>query len=167
MVIGGQAVLVYGEPRLTKDVDITLGATLERLDEVVGAVRTLGLEILVDPDEFTPRTMVVPCRDPTTGTRIDLVLSDSAYEREALRRVRTIDLAGARVRFVSPEDLIVHKVIAGRPRDLEDVRSILVKNPALDLAWVRRWLDEFTAALAEPFRERFDELARSAERRSE
>lgn len=26
MIIGGQAVLIYGEPRLTKDIDITLGA---------------------------------------------------------------------------------------------------------------------------------------------
>jgi hypothetical protein len=35
MVIGGQAVLIYGEPRLTRDIDITLGASLERLAEMV------------------------------------------------------------------------------------------------------------------------------------
>jgi len=29
MVIGGQAVLLYGEPRLTRDIDITLGIGVE------------------------------------------------------------------------------------------------------------------------------------------
>ena len=35
MVIGGQAVLVYGEPRLTKDIDITLGINVDELDKLV------------------------------------------------------------------------------------------------------------------------------------
>ena len=35
MIIGGQAVLFYGEPRLTRDIDITLDATLEQLDDIL------------------------------------------------------------------------------------------------------------------------------------
>jgi hypothetical protein len=38
MIIGGQAVLLYGEPRLTKDIDITLGAGPERLTEVLDLI---------------------------------------------------------------------------------------------------------------------------------
>jgi len=34
MVIGGQAVLLYGEPRLTKDIDITLGKGIESLEKI-------------------------------------------------------------------------------------------------------------------------------------
>jgi hypothetical protein len=34
MVIGGQAVLLYGEPRLTKDIDITLGEGIESLEKI-------------------------------------------------------------------------------------------------------------------------------------
>ncbi|HBF42977.1 MAG TPA: hypothetical protein DDW42_04985 [Desulfobacteraceae bacterium] len=34
MVIGGQAVLIYGEPRMTKDIDITLGVGIEELSKV-------------------------------------------------------------------------------------------------------------------------------------
>lgn len=56
MVIGGQAVLLYGEPRLTKDIDITLGMILEHLPEVLEVIRDMGLGILVDPEEFTRRT---------------------------------------------------------------------------------------------------------------
>jgi hypothetical protein len=34
MVTGGQAVLLYGEPRLTRDIDITLGVSTDQLDLV-------------------------------------------------------------------------------------------------------------------------------------
>ncbi len=53
MVIGGQAVLLYGEPRLTKDIDITLGAGLDRLSDVLALAETAGLKPLVSPDKFT------------------------------------------------------------------------------------------------------------------
>jgi len=32
MVIGGQAVLIHGEPRLTRDIDITLGAGPDQVE---------------------------------------------------------------------------------------------------------------------------------------
>ena len=34
MIIGGQAVLLYGEPRLTRDIDVTLGVGTERLGDL-------------------------------------------------------------------------------------------------------------------------------------
>ena len=40
MVIGGQAVLVHGEPRLTQDIDVTLGVTPDHLDDVGAFVST-------------------------------------------------------------------------------------------------------------------------------
>ena len=46
MVIGGQAVLLYGEPRLTKDIDITLGVGIDRVADVVAVVERLALKIL-------------------------------------------------------------------------------------------------------------------------
>jgi hypothetical protein len=60
--------------------------------------------------------------------------------------------------FASLEDLIIHKILAGRPRDLEDVRSILLKNQAVDLDYVHHWLREFDRSLGEKSLERFEEL---------
>jgi hypothetical protein len=65
--------------------------------------------------------------------------------------------------FASPEDLIIHKVIAGRPRDLEDVKNILVKQVDLDFVYVRKWLDEFDHSLGEKFKERFDQIVEEAQ----
>jgi predicted nucleotidyltransferase len=72
--------------------------------------------------------------------------------------VRRVPLGGAQVCFASLEDLIIHKVLAGRPRDLEDVRSVLLKNRVFDLEYVQRWLGEFDRSLGERSLERFDEL---------
>jgi hypothetical protein len=160
MVIGGQAVMLYGEPRLTKDIDITLGVSIDALARVVQMVSDAGLEPLVDPQAFTVETMVLPCRDPSSTIRVDLVLSQSVYEDAALGRARIVATAGHPVRYASPEDLVIYKVIAGRPRDLEDVRSIVAKQPALDRRLVEKTLREFEAELSEPFLERFHDASR-------
>ena len=50
------------------------------------------------------------------------------------------------VKFASPEDLIIHKIFAGRPRDVEDVRTVLLKNPDIDIPDIQEWLKEFDQA---------------------
>jgi hypothetical protein len=56
------------------------------------------------------------------------------------------------VRYASLEDLIIHKLVAGRPRDIEDVRSILVRNADYDREYVQRWLADFEAVTGDPLR---------------
>ncbi len=159
MVIGGQAVLVYGEPRFTKDIDITLGAGIERLEDVLKIVESIHWKVLtLTPADFVQKTMVLPCQDPASGVRLDLVFSFSPYERQAMDRVRRINFLGREVRFASPEDLIIHKVVAGRPRDLEDVRVVQLKNPGIDRAYIEKWLREFETALDKPFVETWKKL---------
>jgi predicted nucleotidyltransferase len=148
MVIGGQAVLVYGVPRLTPDIEATLGARPDRLAEVLDLAKAQEWRVLVhDPEDFVHRTMVLPCSDSELRLRIDLMFSHSEYERQALERARRVPIGNAQVRYASLEDLVIHKIIAGRPRDLEDVRGILLKNPACQGAYIRHWLQEFDAAL--------------------
>jgi predicted nucleotidyltransferase len=158
MIIGGQAVLLYGEPRLTKDIDITLGVNLDRLDEVLELVGTLALQPLVEADSFTRQTLVLPCQDSQSGIRVDFIFSYSAYEQQALDRVRFVPMGKARVRFAAPEDVIIHKVIAGRPRDLEDVKSILLKQSDVDRAYVQHWLEDYASVLGQPLLPRFEQL---------
>lgn len=162
MIIGGQAVLVYGEARLTKDIDITLGVFLDRLAEVLSLVTTLGLRVLVDPEEFTRRTLVLPCQDPLTGIRVDFIFSWSEYEQQALKRRRGLFLGEQIVYFASLEDVLIHKVIAGRPRDLEDVRRLLQKNPQVDEAYLSRWLRWFDEALGASYSAMLAKLSASS-----
>jgi predicted nucleotidyltransferase len=161
MLIGGQAVLLYGEPRLTRDIDVALVVGPERLSELLEWVRGNGWQVLVDaPAEFVGKTMVLPCLETASGIRLDLIFSFSPYEQQALKRARRVPIGGAQVCFASLEDLLIHKMLAGRPRDLEDVRSILLKNRAFDLEYVHHWLREFDRDLGAKSLERFEELRR-------
>jgi hypothetical protein len=61
MIIGGQAVLLYGEPRLTRDIDITLGVDTGYIDELLAVVRELALKPIPENIKlFVQQTMVLP-----------------------------------------------------------------------------------------------------------
>jgi len=144
MIVGGQAVLLYGEPRLTRDIDITLGVDVDHLGEVRAVVQELNLKPLPEEIEsFVRQTMVLPALDETTGIRVDFIFSCTPYETGAIKRANKVKIMDQKVNFASPEDLIIHKIFAGRPRDIEDVRTVLLKNPDTDKEYIREWLKEF------------------------
>jgi len=148
MIIGGQAVLYYGEPRFTKDIDIALGVDTDSLKRILALVANLNFSVLVDNvEDFVKRTMVLPTMDVQSGIRVDFVFSHSHYEQQALERARNVQFDKTCVKFASLEDVIIHKIIAGRPRDIEDVSSILLKNQESDYKYIARWLRKFDDSL--------------------
>ncbi len=144
MIIGGQAVLLYGEPRLTRDIDITLGVNVDRLKDLLDVISELSLKPIPENTElFVHQTMVLPAVDEATAIRVDFIFSFTTYETEAIKRSRKIEILGEKVCFATPEDVIIHKIFAGRPRDIDDVKSIIFKNPGIDIQYIRSWLKEF------------------------
>lgn len=159
MIIGGQAVLLYGEPRLTKDIDISLGADRSELAKVKKLTEEIGLTSLPDDaDQFVEETMVLPTIEEDSGVRVDFIFSHSGYERQAIRRAEQVEIERTQVAFASLEDLIIHKVVACRPRDLEDIRVILLKNPEYDQDYIHSWLAEFDRSLSENYLPAFKRL---------
>ncbi len=75
-------------------------------------------------------------------------------------------VGGTDVRFASAEDLIIHKLVAGRSRDLEDARSVLVKNAGTDTGYMRSWLREFDAATGGDYEKRLNALRAEIKTRS-
>lgn len=148
MVIGGQAVLLYGSPRLTRDIDITLGVDTDFYEDLVDLCEKLKLKLLPKrPKEFAVTSKVLPTEDLRSRIRVDFIFSNTPYERQAIRRGKFVRVKGKAVRFASLEDLIIHKMFAGRAIDLEDVRTILVKNgKKVKVPYIRRWLKEFSKA---------------------
>jgi predicted nucleotidyltransferase len=164
MIIGGQAVLIYGEPRLTKDVDITLGISANGFENVTDIVERLNLKILVqNPKDFVKENFVLPLIDNETGFRVDFIFSFSEYEKTALKRVNRVKIDDVEVRFVSIEDLIIHKMIASRERDIEDVRKILIKNKDIDFEYILNWLKAFESIVEENLTQKFLDLKKKLE----
>lgn len=159
MLIGGQAVLLHGEPRLTADVDITLGVSPEALDDVLAAAQTAQLSILPeDPAAFARETFVLPAAQPETGIRVDLIFSTTSYEAQAIDRAVLASVGGREVPFASVEDLLLHKLFAGRPRDIEDAAGVVRrKGEEIDWEYVERWAAEFATI---PGRDTLPDLVR-------
>jgi predicted nucleotidyltransferase len=144
MIIGGQAVLLYGEPRLTKDIDITLGVGVDHLGTLLQAIKKIPLEALPDDvTAFVGQTMVLPAVNDSTGIRVDFIFSFTLYESQAIKRANPVKILGQDVYFASIEDLIIHKIFSGRPRDFEDVRTVMLKNKNIDTQYIETWLREF------------------------
>lgn len=165
MLIGGQAVLLHGQPRFTEDIDATLGVGPEGLPVVLEACQAIGLEPLPeDVSAFVAETFVLPSRHLASGVRVDLIFSTLPYEAEAIRRAVRVRVGATEVPFATAEDLLIHKLFAGRPRDIEDAIGVIRRNEtSLDWTYVTRWIAAFADV---PGRERLSELLDQVRRRA-
>jgi len=148
-VFGAQAVVVYGRPRLTADVDVTIEASLEGTLALIPDLSRRGFETRApEPGELLRRTRVLPLVHLPSGLAVDVVVAGPGLEEEFLAHRRFVDLAGVLVPVISPEDLVVTKILAGRPKDLEDVEGVLrEQGERLDLERSRRFLRSLEQAL--------------------
>jgi len=148
-VFGAQAVLVWGRPRLTGDVDVTIFLDPEQPDAFVAAMTKAGFDLRVtDVHDFVARTRVFPFTHAASGLALDVVLGGPGLEEEFLRTARPVDVGGVTVPVIGPEELIVTKVLAGRAKDLDDVRGILAaQGETLDLPRVRGLIGALEAAI--------------------
>lgn len=148
-VFGAQAVVTWGQPRLTADLDVTVELDPARAGGLLDALARQGfLSRVDDPVGFARRTRVLLLAHESTGIPVDAVFAGPGLESEFLSRARPVDLGGVTVPVISPEDLVVTKILAGRPKDLEDVRGVLAEQSGrLDLARVRRSLGLLEQAL--------------------
>jgi len=146
MIIGGQAVLLYGTPRLTRDIDITLGVDTDKFPLIQSICRNLGLKVLPEnPEDFARETKVLPAEEPELRIRVDFIFSFTEYEAHAIKRTKKVLMNDYPAKFASCEDVIVHKMISARAVDEEDVRNILIKSRnSIDLKYIRRWLSKFS-----------------------
>jgi len=128
MVIGGQAVIFHGEFRTTKDIDLTLGVDISELERLKTCFQKIGLKILVnDPEDFVRHSWVLPLKDINSGLRVDIPFSFSPYGRQAIENAISYKLENVIVKYCRAQDLIIHKIFAGREIDLIDVRKVLIK----------------------------------------
>jgi Nucleotidyltransferase of unknown function (DUF6036) len=149
-VFGAQAVIAYGLPRLSADVDVTLDLEPEDPERFASEMEAAGFALRVSDPDFVRRTRVMPFVHVATGMPLDVVLAGSGLEEEFLVRARRLDLGGTKVPFIHPEDLVIAKVLAGRPKDIEDVRGVWRAHGAgLDADRIRRILALLEEALSQ------------------
>ena len=150
-LFGAQAAILYGVARLTADVDVTarVPARLSNL-AVVEAMGPRGFRVRFDDLALVEQHRVLPFLHAATGLPVDVVLAGPGLEDEFFARAVLHDIDGVPVPVADVGDLIVMKVLADRPKDIEDVVTLLrVQEGRLDLARVRRTLEMLESALGQ------------------
>ena len=148
-VFGAQAVAVRGAPRATQDVDITVQIERSRLRELIDALAAEGLRHRYPDiaDELLDWGAVLPLIH-ACGMEVDLVVAGSGLEALALARATRVAIEGVEVPVAQATDLVVMKVLAGRGKDLDDVRSLLASGD-VDQDEARDLLGQLQRALAQ------------------
>ncbi|MBI3160888.1 MAG: nucleotidyltransferase [Chloroflexi bacterium] len=149
MLIGGLSISVWGEMRVTHDVDFKVS-----VDMPISEFRKLVL------DHFQERPSNIPAHKKSPhvvhiwaspNVAADILVSIFDYEKKAIQRAVMAEIMGMPVRVCTAEDFIIHKAIANRDKDWTDVSSILLRQKGnLDTGYIRRWLKEFAEALETP-----------------
>lgn len=128
IVVGAHAVMLFTEPRYTKDLDVWIRPSAENAERVLKALDAFGAPLadLTAADLATPGVVfqigVAPNRIDII-TQIDGVDFEGAWER---RQPSTY--AGVPISMLSLEDLITNKRASGRPQDLLDLAKLIASK---------------------------------------
>jgi hypothetical protein len=147
MVVGGFAAIVYGQPRLTIDVDVVVDMRLEHIGPFVAAFPIpeyyCSAEGIRDSlQRHYPFNVI----QPETGAKVDLVpLPSDPFTRATFGRRQRLDYdeSGHSAVFILAEDIVVAKLVAyretGSDKHLQDARGVLLMQwGALDLDAIRQ-----------------------------
>jgi hypothetical protein len=148
-VFGAQAVAVRGAPRTTQDVDVTVDVSRDQLPELIGGMAQEGLQQRYPEiaEKLLAEGAVVPLQH-RSGMEVDMVLAGSGLEALALSRATRVTIADVDVPVAHATDLVVMKVLAGRGKDLDDVRALLASGD-VDLVEARDLLSQLEQALGQ------------------
>jgi hypothetical protein len=151
VIIGGVAASLLGTPRYTVDLDAVFLLGVEEIPDILHEAARLGIEPrIANPAAFAQKNRVLLLRHTASGIDIDLSLGMLPFEIEMVARSAVAKIGSLKLRLPTPEDLIIMKAVAHRPKDLADIQSIASSHPNLDKERIRYWVEQFGEALDLP-----------------
>ena len=119
--------LRWGEPRLTRDVDLTIVTAYGAEAPVVDGLLGRFTPRIDDARAFALQNRVLLLA-AGNDVPLDVALGALDFESRAVRRASPWSVGEVALRTCSAEDLIVHKAFAGRDRDWLDIEGIIVRQ---------------------------------------
>ena len=168
-IIGGVSVVARGVARFTADIDASIDGA--QAGDLEALLRLLGRHGIVpriqDALGFVRQSQVLLLEHQQSGIEVDLSIAWIPWETDAFTRAEEVDFAGVRIRIPAPEDQLVYKLVASRPKDLEDATMLAQLHASrIDFSRVRRVLAEFCEALEDTSRlTELDRIEESIKRR--
>ena len=151
VIIGGVAVGLLGKPRYTADVDAVVLLSTKKISNFLQLAHAENIVPRIEnAEDFARKSRVLLLKYAPTETEIDISLGIMPFEEEMIERGEIKSFANLSARLPTPEDLIIMKAIAHRPKDLEDIRTIVDKNPDLDHGRIEHWVKDFAELMETP-----------------
>ena len=138
MLIGGLAVSVRAEPRATKDIDLSVLVAPAEARQLTENMDALGFRATAH-GEAGPGSVIRYVRTGIDGIDrwVDVLCAGTPFEERALARASTERLLGRDLPVATAEDLVILKLLAGRPQDWADVDVLLREHAGrLDDAYI-------------------------------
>lgn len=151
MLTGSIASSLFGEPRLTHDIDILVHITAQ--DAVGLAVSFPPPRYFLDDresiEEMIDQASMFNLIDTHTGDKVDFwILTDSPFDQSRFQRRRCVSVFDMMVWVSSPEDIILAKLrwadLSGgsEKQFLDALRVFEVQRADLDLHYCNAWAGE-------------------------
>ncbi len=151
LIIGGVAASLLGRPRATRDVDALVLLAEDHWADFLNRGALFGfVPRRADALAFARQARVLLVQHCPSGIDIDIAFAALPFEQEALDRALEMQVGGFTVPVPTPEDLIIMKAVAHRPRDWVDIEAVLDAQPKLNLRRIRHWVRAFAEALEQP-----------------
>jgi len=141
-LIGALALGAWGQVRATQDIDLLVLLEDDQLDGLQEVLAPIGFTLDVGWAETNPMLKGQVIRFRHVDYPLDLLTPRDEHDQEVLQRRQKLRLEDFSIWVCGPEDLIVLKLKAGRPRDFEDALSVvLLQGTKLDLDYLWSWAD--------------------------
>lgn len=152
VVIGGIAVGLLSQTRFTEDLDAMVLLSIDEIPDFLAAAQDEEIiPRISQAEDFAKRNRVLLLQHTPSQTNIDISLGVLPFEQEVVQRSITHPIDDAlTIRLPTPEDLIIMKAVAHRPKDLLDIQGIIQSNPNLDRERIRNWVTQFATLLEMP-----------------
>ncbi len=105
---------------------------------------------LADAVDFARRSRVVLLTHEESGIDVDISLGLLPFEIEAVERSQEYQTGSLIIRLPTPEDLIILKAVAHRPKDMLDIQAVIAAQPQLDTERIAFWVRQFADLLETP-----------------
>ena len=146
MVTGSMALSVYAQPRMTRDIDLVVECEPKDAARIAGLFRD---DCYAEESEIreaaTHRSMFNIIHNEWIVKADFIVRKQDEYHRLEFSRRRDAEIAGTFITVVSPEDLVLSKLVwsreSGSELQLRDVRVLLAASLHLDWAYLEKWAD--------------------------
>lgn len=147
-VLGGLAAKAYGIPRPTYDIDVASSIARDRLPQFYESAAKAGFSSRLDGLETVDLIAGMPIVKlrrfilPGKGIDVDVFLIESLFLKMLLERRQLAEVDGRSIWLVSPEDLILLKLVSFRPRDQGDILDVIFIQGSLDQTYLRHWANK-------------------------